>query len=265
MDSLTCDTARRLLDPSLDGELEPTTQLAFDAHLAACAACREARAGRLALIEGVKSQARRHTAPDGLRQRLALQLAAAALPPSIALPSRRHAWLSGGAWASSVAALAASLMLFLATPGQQDNLDRDLLNAHLRSLVPDHLTDVQSTDQHTVKPWFNGRLPLSPPVPNLAGDGFPLVGGRLDYLDQRPAAALVYRHARHIINLFVWPAAGTAAQPPHLDSRNGYNLLQWSKDGMAYAAVSDLNRPELEGFQRLWAQSAADSDAPAPR
>ena len=126
-------------------------------------------------------------------------------------------------------------------------LVQEVVSGQIRSLMADHLTDVASSDQHTVKPWFQGRIDYSLPVKDLAADGFALAGGRLDYLDGHPAAALVYRRAQHVVNLFVWPGGGPAAQI----SRRGYSALGWTQDGMRYWAVSDLAAPELERFVKL--------------
>jgi anti-sigma factor RsiW len=254
MDRLDCDRSRPLIDAAVDGELDLLTQMAFDAHLTGCPACSAAHAARLALVRRIRDKAERFTAPDSLRTRLL-----AALPedaPVVRRPLRR--WLTGGAWAGSAIALAASLALVVTTPAPPDPLARDLVAAHVRSLMPDHLTDVPSSDKHTVKPWFNGRLSLSPPVPNLSADGFPLVGGRLDYVDEHTAAALVYRHNQHVINLFVWATPNAPDRAVHVAERNGYTLLEWTQDGIANAAVSDLNRGELETFQRLWVVQARE-------
>jgi len=125
---------------------------------------------------------------------------------------------------------------------------QDVIAGHVRSLMANHLTDVLSADQHTVKPWFEGQVDFAPPVPALTAQGFPLVGGRLDYLDNRPVAALVYRRQQHVINLFVWPTPLGAARPASTVTRHGYNLVQWTTAGMTYWAISTLNAQEMQTF-----------------
>ena len=131
------------------------------------------------------------------------------------------------------------------------NLPRDLVVAHVRSLQAEHLEDVKSSDKHTVKPWFTGQVDFSPPVKDFTEQGYPLLGGRLDYLDQRPTAALVYGRAKHIINLFIWPAGGDGDSSAQTLVRRGYNLSHWTREGLEFWAVSDLNAEELGEFARL--------------
>jgi anti-sigma factor RsiW len=172
-------------------------------------------------------------------------------------------WLGVGVSLAAVAALVLALILTWTRSPADDLLTKEAISAHVRSLMADHLTDVASSDRHTVKPWFNGRLDFSPPFTDLTERGFPLIGGRLDYLDTRPVAALVYRRQQHIINLFIWPSAGApqkAAQHPV--TQQGYHLIRWTAAGMSFLAVSDLNERELEEFVGLVRNQVAPTAAP---
>jgi len=250
---LDCGEMRGLVDEAIDGELDSARRQALERHLQGCPSCRAAHEAQTALSAAVRSSADRFAASEALRSRVrtALAEATAPAPAGARWPRRLWTWLGAGSAAAGAAMLAAGIALFLAVPSAQDRLGQELVAAHVRSLMADHLADVRSSDRHTVKPWFNGRLDLSPPVADLAAEGYPLIGGRLDYLDQRPVAALVYNHRQHVINLFVWPEPGVAASSPRLTERQGYNLLRWTRPGLALWAVSDLNPSELEDFQRL--------------
>ena len=248
--SLDCAQLQGLVGAAIDGELDPARRQAFEHHLQSCPACQAAHEAQAALSAAVRASADRFRASQALRSRVRTALAEAATPPPSRLGRRFWTWLGAGSAAAGAAMLAASLALFLAAPGAQDRLGEEIVAAHIRSLMVDHLADVASSDRHTVKPWFNGRLDLSPPVADLAADGYPLIGGRLDYLDQRPVAALVYKHRQHVINLFVWPEPGAGATSPRLTERQGYNVLHWTRPGLTLWAVSDLNPTELEDFQR---------------
>jgi len=263
MNGLDCKVARLSLDAALDGEIDAKHRPALEAHLLACPGCRQALDGKRAIAERVKTGAERFTAPEEFKARLR-----AALPPDTQPQPQAHRaspWIArarAGSWAGAALALAASIVLFLASPSPQDTLTRELVGAHVRSLMAGHLTDVESSDRHTVKPWFNGRLDLSPPVPDLADQGFPLAGGRLDYIEERPAAALVYRHRQHLLNLFVWPEPKGDEHGLVRSQRNGYSILAWNQAGIAYALVSDLNPAEMEEFQRLWIARASGTTPP---
>ncbi|MBS0338194.1 MAG: anti-sigma factor [Proteobacteria bacterium] len=205
------------------------------------------------LRERIKGEAKYHAAPPRLAARILASL------PEDPAEIPRSGWRWNIAWVSSAVAalcvLALGLGMFLTLPNADDRLADDVVAGHVRALMVDHASDVASSDRHTVKPWFAGKLDFSPPVFDLTAQGFALVGGRLDYLDRQPVAALVYRHRQHLINLFVWPAAGDA--PLRRIERQGFHLLHWAGGGMNYWAVSDLNADELMQF-RLMLEKAAD-------
>ncbi len=146
------------------------------------------------------------------------------------------------------AAAAASVTFVIVRQDRDSRILGEAISAHLRSLQADHLTDVLSSDQHSVKPWFNGRLDLAPPVIDLTAQGFTLIGGRLDFIDGKPVAAIVYRRRVHVINLFVAQGLGSVLPTPQLESVQGFNIRRWIDQGLNLLAVSDINRDELEEF-----------------
>ena len=194
----------------------------------------------------VRERAGRYAAPAGLAGRIGGALDGAIDPHR--QRSRRPLALAASILLAVV--LSSGGTWFLAGTRQQDDLAEQLVASHVRSMLGEHLTDVASSDQHTVKPWFGGRIDLSPPVTDFTTQGFPLVGGRLDYVDRRPVAALVYRHNQHIINVFVWTEEKTFT-PPAPKALQGYNLRHWRDDGLAFWAVSDVAPADLEKFERV--------------
>jgi anti-sigma factor RsiW len=251
---MDCDQVRNLLDAYVDDELDPATSLEIERHLDDCAGCAERLQNRRALKQGLQADALYYRAPDALRQRVQ-----SALPGTPA--SRRTGWtdrLRQNVWVSMAAALILGVLLSTAlfqTPllriSPSNGLAQEVVDSHIRSLMANHLSDVVSTDQHTVKPWFDGKLDFSPTVINLEAQGFPLIGGRLDYLDDRPVTALVYQRQKHIINLFIWPEANASAAASAPLTIQGYHAISWINDGTIYWAVSDLELGELQMFVQL--------------
>jgi mycothiol system anti-sigma-R factor len=240
---MNCNEAIASIALLLDGELDALRAAEVEQHLAECAACRTEHAAQLALRDAIRSKATYHPAPAALRARVSDALRKAA-PASRRPPKLRWEW--GLAFAAGILVTLAGSLVRTGDP----EFERELVSAHVRSLMATHLSDVVSSDRHTVKPWFAGKLDFAPPVRDLAAQDFPLVGGRLDYLGDRAVAALVYKRRGHVINLFVWPARDAGDSAPSRDERNGYSLVRWRHDGMNFSAVSDLNAQELEEFAR---------------
>jgi len=240
---MTCDEAEILLHALIDGELDAGHAREVEAHIAGCAACAAELAAYREMKKAVAGADLRYTAPPQLRRRIE-----AALPQTTQAPSRR-AVLRGFAMGSAVSAIAATgLVAVVLRNDDAQRIESEIVSAHLRSLQAGHLTDVISTDQHTVKPWFNGKLDVSPPVVDLTAQGFTLIGGRLDYVDARAIGAIVYRRRAHVINLFVAQTASTERRAAKLDTIQGFNIRRWSDRGLNYWAVSDLAADELAEF-----------------
>ncbi len=199
--------------------------------------------------QALRAKLQTHRAPPGLASRIASSLPREPLP--LPAPSRRPSRLVWGGGASGLAGALAGVALTLLLTRPADPLVGDVVAGHVRSMMADHLTDVLTSDQHTVKPWLSARLDLSPVVKDLATEGYPLVGGRLDYVEGHRAAALVYRRAKHVINLFAFVAPDTADAPPSLRTRDGFNVITWRMDGLTYVAVSDVEAAQLMTFVHL--------------
>ena len=238
---MNCQEMESLIHGYLDDELDLARSLDVEQHIASCPVCAHTHRELLDLRAALRRDAPYFNAPAALRRRLAASLDK---PESV---SRRWLWFPRLATVAA-GAVAVAFLLWRTTP---PTAGQELVADHIRSLMANHLTDVPSTDQHTVKPWFNGRLDFSPAVKDLTAQGFPLIGGRLDYLAGRPVAAVVYRRRQHIINLFTWPAPGQPDRSADTSSRQGYNTIGWTRAGMSYAAVSDLNPKELTEFVHL--------------
>lgn len=259
-----CTKMQFLLQADHDGELDIGNAAMLAAHLEACADCRARQIELAGLSVRLRTELPYYAAPLRLRQAIeATRRNAQTMPP---IPPSRdimwRSWLrSGESWlrralpVGAGAAIAAAVMLAVLPPRGADPIDA-VVASHIRALQPGHLMDVVSTDQHTVKPWFDGKLDYAPPVRDLASQGFPLAGGRLDYLAGRPVAALAYHRAQHVIDLYVWPSSSSINTPLGSFGRSGYNSVSWTQDQMVFWAVSDLNKAELAEFVEHWQASS---------
>jgi anti-sigma factor RsiW len=245
---MDCRQTRDLLHVYLDQELDPVRQLGVEEHLARCAACAQARESAGALAGALRARTLYHPAPAGL-ERAVLKATRRAAGPRWARWSAAELGFASVAAAMVVLALVAGVML--GRSSARTDPAQEVVASHIRSLMPGHLIDELSSDHHTLKPWFAGRLDFSPPVPDLGSAGFALAGARLDYLGGRPVAAVVFRRRLHVINLFVWPTAPGEATARLAGSVQGYNYVRFAAGSSTCWAVSDLNASELDGFIRL--------------
>ena len=248
---MSCDLTRSVLHGYLDGELDATRAAEFERHLESCRECANTLGAEEALRSSLQGSGLYERAPVSLRKRVRADLhSATAFPLTPQIPIWR--WLGVAA-----AMLIVASVSFYAWPRLQNSsvsspaTAAEIIDAHVRSLQPGHLTDVASTDQHTVKPWFDGKLAFVPPVKDYADEGFPLIGGRLDVLGGQNVAALVYGRHKHFINVFVWPTKepDTPIHPP--GSRQGYQWVHWRHQGMEFCAISDVSDSDLHELAQL--------------
>jgi len=256
------------MDGYLDGELDPITSQAIEEHLRDCRNCDQAYETQGSLIRSMGNAAPYYKAPAELRERIQFSLrneiaeqsarngGRDAQPRSPTRPPGSRTILFGTPWnwlglAAAIifaAIVVSNVVPRWQRPGADQFLATQLIASHVRSLMANHLTDVASSDQHTVKPWLDTKLDFAPPVVDLSSEGFPLIGGRLDYLDNRPVAALIYQRRKHFINLFVWPAESNTKRATQAMSRQGYQLLHWVDSDFNYWAVSDVSTNDLQTF-----------------
>ncbi len=258
---MSCENTRSMIHGYLDDELGLDGTITFERHVAECPSCSLELEDYKTLRGKIRNSLLYHQASPELRVRIHQALGESSAEErtwpveKLAKPS----WWQQPTLAWAFAAFACGVLFLVLTSSiwmprlgensQETLLAQEVLDSHVRSMMADHLFDVPSSDQHTVKPWFDGKLDFSPPVPNLDSQGFVLAGGRLDYVEGRPVAAVVYRRRQHVINLFMWPEARESS--PKTEMRNGYNMIHWSSAGMEYCAVSDLNQQELQQFVSL--------------
>jgi anti-sigma factor RsiW len=249
---MTCEETEVLLHALADGELDAGNARAVEAHVATCANCAQRLRDIREIREALTGRALRFEAPASLRTRIEASLPASAPRAQ----TSRRALLQGFALGTAMSsAIAASVVVMMLRGADDQSMIGEAVSAHVRSLQAEHLTDVLSTDQHTVKPWFNGRIEFAPPVIDLTAQGFTLIGGRLDYIDGKVAASLVYQRRKHVINVFV-TQGGAIGHPHGGETVQGFNVRRWSAGGLQYIAVSDINADELLEFDEKF--EAAD-------
>jgi anti-sigma factor RsiW len=241
---MTCRETKNLLNAYVDGELDSGGSLGVEKHVQGCASCLTDVESLHALASAIENGGLRFTAPQRLKMNVQAAIREANPAPTRSIFNWR--------WASAVAAAVLIVVVSMQwLKPSQETLVNEIVSSHVRSMMANHITDVASSDRHTVKPWFGGKLDYSPPVKDLTDQGFRLLGGRLDYVDSRPVAALVYQRSQHLINLFVWPSNNTVTKQEDQLTRQGYNLIHWTQSGMSYWLVSELNLAELGECARL--------------
>lgn len=245
---MSCQQTHELIHGYLDGELDLVKSLEIEKHLQQCPVCTQHYESLRGLQSRLRDNSLRFEPPAKLEKRLRSALRHEAEPRS---PIFRWRWAVAASSLLAAVVLIWTVATISSRPSPDDVLAQEVVASHVRSLMANHLTDVPSSDRHTVKPWFDGKLDFSPTVKDLAPQGFPLTGGRLDYISNRPVAALVYQRRQHSINVFVWPATQAPAMNGKASERQGYNVIRWSNAGMTYWAVSDLNLAELQQFVQL--------------
>src|ERR1700732_5323713 len=277
---MNCEEATKLMDGYLDGELDPITSQKIEQHLRECHKCDQAYKMNGSLIRAIGNATPYYKAPAELRERIQ-----ASLREEIAERSRRSSgpvprdarplitkkqaeprsilfgtswnWLALAAAVVFAAIIASNVLPRLQRPGNDQFLATQLIAGHVRSLMANHLPDVASSDQHTVKPWLDAKLDFAPAVVDLSSEGFPLIGGRLGYLDNRAVAALIYQRRKHFINLFIWRDGAAADKTMKTISRQGYHLLHWPDSEFSYWAVSDVNEKDLQEFKQVFQEQTS--------
>ena len=247
---MECQVSQKVMSAYVDDELGSSSMVQVAAHLAVCPVCTNACEHLLGFRRAIKTHGTRYSAPGQLAQRI----------KNLLLKEKRRAgrrtqipwaWINFGIATAASIAFAFTLMLYSEVPSKTERIEQEIIASHFRSLLPDHLADVASSDRHTVKPWFAGKLDFSPRVHDLAEEGVALIGARLDYIDERPVAAMAYRRLQHVLNVYVWPDKSRSIGPMQVSSRQGYQLIHWTQYDMNYWVISDMDAQELMELARL--------------
>jgi len=254
---VSCELTQSVLHGYIDGELDAARAADFERHLISCPQCTSALEAQEALRSSIQQAALYERAPAPLRSKLRDQFyppaSVSVVPVRVGLRSSNWRWLGVAAIFFLAAIFGWRLIPSLGGNRGETELASAIVDAHLRSLQPGHLVDVVSTDQHTVKPWFDGKVDFAPPVRDLAADGFPLQGGRLDVVKGHQVAVLVYGRRKHVINVFIWPATEPDTRL-RSGSQLGYNWVDWRKGGMEICAVSDVSSSDLDALRKLFGE-----------
>jgi anti-sigma factor RsiW len=245
---MNCGPVKELVGAYFDGELEAARRDQVEAHLTGCPECALLLGDVRSLSGAIHAGPFVYEAPARLEEQILRAVRKSSRPGIVNWKSLDWGWMA----AAACLVLAIAIGWNLRRAPERQLVAQDVVSGHVRSLMGSHLLDVPSTDRHTVKPWFAGKLDFSPEVRDLAPQGFPLLGGRLDYLDGRPVAALVFRRRQHIVNLFEWSAGEGNTKARQTTAKNGYNVVHWTAAGLTYWAVADIPGAELEQFAALY-------------
>jgi anti-sigma factor RsiW len=251
---VTCEQARSLLSAYFDRELDIAQSLDIEGHVRDCPRCTAALQRHEALHASFNAASLAFVPPAGLEGRVRQALRREVRPQASSIRSQWH-WAAVPLAAMLAAALAWSVAIHRGGSSGEDQVLAELVSSHVRSLMVDHLVDVATSDQHTVRPWFNGKVDFAPPVTDFTASGFPLIGGRVDYIAGRPVAVVVYGRRKHVVNVFIWPSGSAEGESLRNLTFQGYHLLRWSKSGLTFWAVSDVSSTDLESLARLFQDS----------
>ena len=246
---MNCHEIHPLLHAYVDSELDLMPSLDVDRHLKTCAGCTAIKRSLESLRSTLRNGDLAYRVPEALRARIRKNVAGDSAEPP---PSSSRPWLWQWLALGAIGFAAVTLMLQPVPISESARVTDEAISSHVRSLMAGHLTDVVSTDQHTVKPWFNGKIDFAPDVKDFSAQGFPLVGGRLDYLNGQTVAALVYHRNQHTINVFVWPEKNPKSETT--ENRRGYSIINRGVNGLHYCIVSDLNAKDLSDFAKLFGE-----------